>query len=242
MRVAHPGGGDAAPVAPSTAKRLCSRLCLIRSEAIRDFLPAAGPPGTTGRRRAAKAGRRRIAAEGRGVRRGRKPMNSNTDRGQPCIKSSGMRSGPLPAPQKVKVGLALLDLELREGVEAPPERASRTHPPVISNAAKVVDARAISPRVAGRLKAGARDMVSRKSAMSLSGRARQRAWDLRPASKTAARQATELNPLLQPISRASRSADGIRHDRSTASERLLGANRRIARRLMFDLGVKFRAE
>ena len=85
-------------------------------------------------------------------------MNSNTDPGQRCIKSSGMRSGPLAESEGRS-----RDLELREGVEARLLSAPvESVPPVIDKAAKVVDARAIGPRVAGRLirKAGAREMVA----------------------------------------------------------------------------------
>ena len=69
-----------------------------------------------------------------------------------------MRSGPLAESEGRS-----RDLELREGVEARLLSAPvESVPPVINKAAKVVDARAIGLRVAGRLirKAGAREMVA----------------------------------------------------------------------------------
>ena len=173
VRVAHPGGGDAAPVAALRREALVAqRLGHQGDEDIGDLLDAeallAGPKGE------AKAGERRrhdresvggIAAEASGIGQARYEVHELEHRPGPTVhQQQGHRTRPVTRDvQKVEVIVGPRDPELREGVQpcflrAPVERAA----PVLDKAAKGVDARPVGPRVAGRGigKAGAAEALA----------------------------------------------------------------------------------
>src|SRR3984957_15404505 len=93
-----------------------------------------------------------------------KSRTSNTERGQPCLRSKGGDWVPFQGMQKVEVAIRPRHPELREGVQARLLRAPvEWAAPIVDKAAKVVDTCPIGPRVARRRigKTGAREALAK---------------------------------------------------------------------------------
>ena len=173
MRVAHARGGDAAPIAALDREALVAeRVGHELRETIRQLLDAKPLLPRAERESIARQRRRddresvcRIAAEARRIGEAGNEIQELEHGSRPAMhQQERRRIRPLSRDmQKVQVVIRSRHLELREGVEARLLRAPvEGTAPSVDQAAKIVDVRAVKPRLARRRigKTGARETLA----------------------------------------------------------------------------------